>query len=225
MNFYARRVVLDTIQHRISVSSANKMLERMVADCGIAPLLKSWLVLDNHDTDRLKSMLPDDRQRKLAQVLQFTLPGCPVVYYGAEVGMEGAGDPGSRGPMRWDLVSDSNTELTWYRKLIAVRKSHPALKVGDYVALDSDRLIAFERRTDRVLDSVIVLVNPSDEAVKDTVSTRDGMIMNGGRLRDVLTGAGVQCFSGMFDVTVPPRTARVFEVVNQRGYTPYKRVP
>jgi len=225
MNFYARRVVLEMIDHKVSVRSAGQMLAHMVSDCGIDPLLKSWLILDNHDTDRLKSILPDDRARRLAQILQFTLPGCPVIYYGSEVGMEGVGDPGSRGPMRWDLVTSDNSELTWYKKLIAIRKSHPALRIGDYVPLDTEQLLGFVRRTDKTLDTVIVLVNPSGEPITETVSARDGRLMNGGLLHDVLSGSVVTVYSGMFPVTIPPRTARVFELVDSKGYTPYKRMP
>lgn len=225
MNFFARRVVLEMIQHKVTVHSANQMLAHMVTDCGIDPLLKSWIVLDNHDTDRLKSILPDEKDRKLAQILQFTLPGCPVIYYGAEVGMSGAGDPGSRGPMRWDLANSENEELQWYKKLIAIRKSHPALRIGDFTALDTDRLLGFARRTDKTLETVFVLVNPSAETVTETVSSRDGRLMNGGRLKDLLGGPGAVSYSGMFDVTVPPRTARVFQLVNSKGYSPYKRVP
>jgi glycosidase len=225
INFYARRVVIDMIQHKISAGSANRMLAHMVSDCGIEPLLKSWFVLDNHDTDRLKSILPDDKSRRLAQVLQFTLPGCPVIYYGSEVGMEGAGDPGSRGAMRWDLVSPRNEDLKWYKKLIAIRKSHPALRIGDYTALDTDRLLGFARRTDKALETVVVLVNPSDETVSETVSARDGRLMNGGRLKDLLGGPESVAYGGLFEVTVPPRTARVYKLVSSKGYTPYKRVP
>jgi glycosidase len=91
MNFHARQIILDTLSGRLSPSVGNRLLERMVVDSGLEPLLKSWIILDNHDTDRLKSILPDDAKRHLAQVLQFTLPGCPLIYYGAEVGMEGRG--------------------------------------------------------------------------------------------------------------------------------------
>ena len=224
MNFYARQIILDMLCHKISVGVASRMLERMVGDVGIEPLLKSWLVLDNHDTSRLKSDLPDEKLRHLAQVLQFTLPGSPVVYYGVEVGMEGKGDPGSRGPMRWDLATPDNPETKWIKKLITLRKSHPALKVGDYVALDSDRLLGFTRKTDRALDTVVVLVNPSDDTISESVSCREGRLMNGGVIKDLLTGVTVTSYAGIIDVTIPPRTARVFSLISPKGYTPYKRI-
>jgi cyclomaltodextrinase len=74
-------------------------------------MLKSWIYLDNHDTPRLATTCPMRAQRRLAQVLQFTLPGSPNLYYGSEVGMTGGDDPEMRAPMRWDLVA--TTTPTW----------------------------------------------------------------------------------------------------------------
>ena len=108
------------------------MLGQMVSDTGIDESLKSWLILDNHDTDRLKEMFPETASRRIAEVLQYTLPGAPVVYYGREVGMEGAGDPGSRAPMRWDLATDSNKEFVAEKGLLKFRNSNRALKIGDF---------------------------------------------------------------------------------------------
>ena len=225
MNFYARRISLDMIAGKLPVRTANRLLERMVTDAGIESLLKSWLILDNHDTDRLESILPDEKERHMAQILQFTLPGCPVLYYGVEVGMEGKGDPGSRGPMRWDLVKDSNPELAWVKRLTNLRKTHRALRIGDYVALDCEKLLGFARHTERTMDSIVVLANPSEEAVTETVSFRDGRLMNGGVMKDLMDGSTKTVYSGMAEVHVPARTVRVYSYMDSKGYTPYKRVP
>jgi len=224
MNYYARETILDVLSKKLAVPVANRMLERMVADAGIDHLNKSWLVLDTHDTSRLKTDLPDNKLRRLAQILQFTLPGCPVLYYGVELGMKGKGDPGSRGPMRWDLASNSNPELQWTKRLIAIRKAHRALRFGDYQTLDTQDLIGFSRRTDRTLDTVVVLANPSDKTVRETVSCRDSRLMSGGQLRDLFDGSTTRSNAGLIDVAVPPHSARVYEYVSPPGYTPYKRI-
>jgi cyclomaltodextrinase len=70
------------------------------------------------------------------QALQFTLPGAPNLYYGAEVGMTGGADPENRGPMRWDLLRDDHPELAWMRQLIALRKQHRALRWATTGAID-----------------------------------------------------------------------------------------
>jgi len=61
-------------------------------------MLKSWIILDNHDTPRLKNLVKDGAKQRLAQALQFSIPGSPCLYYGVEVGMEGGDDPANRGP-------------------------------------------------------------------------------------------------------------------------------
>src|SRR5690606_7347754 len=96
MNMTLRQMMLDFIDGRIAAPLFGRQVERMVEDTGIEPLLKSWVILDNHDTSRIASMVPDVEKRRLLQVLFFTLPGSPCIYYGAELGMEGVGDPGSR---------------------------------------------------------------------------------------------------------------------------------
>jgi len=134
------------------------------------------------------------------------------------------GDPASRGPMRWDLATSTNPELTWTKRLISLRKNHRSLRIGDFVPLDCDRLLGFVRRTDKALETVVVLVNPTDSLVAETVSCREGRLMNGGELRDVLDGSTVRSDSGFISVQVPPKSARVYELISPKGYTPYKRI-
>ena len=105
----------------------------------------------------------------MAQVLQFTLPGSPCVYYGVELGMEGGRDPEQRGPMRWDMVNDQNPDLQWMRKLIDLRRESRALKVGEFCNCESNGLLAYCRMTDRVDETVLVVVNPTGKKVKDWI--------------------------------------------------------
>ena len=172
MNFTLREIILRSASQRLAPAAASAMITRVVADAGVENLLKSWLMLDNHDTDRLASSLPNPAQRHLAQVLQFTLPGAPNLYYGSELGMTGAGDPGMRAPMRWDLVTDANPELKWTRQLIALRQQHRALRVGNYRAISSEKLIAFERTTDRAAasDSTAPMPNTPENPATPTTT-------------------------------------------------------
>ena len=121
MNFTLRQIVLGAINGSLTPAAAGRMLNRLVSDAGIEAMLKSWVVIDNHDIPRIASLLPDMAQRRMAQILQFTLPGAPNIYYGSEFGMTGDGDPENRGPMRWDLRC-GNPELVCIKKLFALRK-------------------------------------------------------------------------------------------------------
>ena len=231
MNFHWRTLLLGLVRGEIGVTQTSAVIERTVSDVGIEPLLKSWVVLDNHDVRRLATELPDPAQRRLAQVLQFTLPGAPNLYYGAEVGMTGGDDPAQRGPMRWDLVDQGHPDLAWTRQLISLRQQHRALRVGDYRAATADKLLAFERHTDRAADSVLILANPSDQVLTEQVQWRNGLMMDGNVLVDLLPPPpGSQTAvvgSGFVRVTLPPKSVRVLapDVGSQGGYSVYKRVP
>ena len=64
--------------------------------------------------------------QRLAAALQFSLPGIPSVYYGDEVGMEGFCDPFCRAPYH----AADPAMADWYKRLAALRNSHPAMRSG-----------------------------------------------------------------------------------------------
>jgi glycosidase len=227
MNFTLRSIILQTADGRLDAALATRMIDRLVADAGPGGLLKSWLMLDNHDTERVATALPDERQRKLAQVLQFTLPGAPNIYYGSELGMTGGDDPEMRAPMRWDLVQPDNPTLAWTKRLVGLRKQHRALRIGDYRPVTSAKLLAFERHTDRAADTVIVVTNPGSVAVTETVMPGNSKLMNTWAMVDVLGGAPRQTLrTGLLDITLPPGGFMVLvpELSPGGGYSAYKRV-
>ena len=229
MNFTAREIIWRLVLGKLDPKIAGEMLNRMISDAGIGPMLKSWMVLDNHDTPRLKNMMPEPWQQKMAQVLQFTLPGSPNLYYGVELGMTGGGDPEMRAPMRWDLVNDDNETLVWTKKLIDIRKQQRALSVGNFRLVTSDKLLAFERYTDRVEDSVIIIINPNDHAVTESVMTANSSLMNWTSMTDLMGPHDETIFvnSAMLHLTVGARSFMVLkpDTYAKGGYTPYKRVP
>ena len=227
LNFTLRRIVLATASGEIDGPRATRMIARMVQDAGIEPMLKSWIYLGNHDTERLATAIPSEQQRRLAQVLQFTLPGSPNVYYGDELGMTGGGDPEMRAPMRWDLARADHAPLAWMRKLIALHKGERALRIGDFRLPHSDRLLAFERSTERAAETIFVLANPTDREVRETVMLTNSKIMDGTRLVDLLGQAPPQrVTSALLPVTLPPWGVMVLkpDLTPVDGYSNYKRV-
>jgi cyclomaltodextrinase / maltogenic alpha-amylase / neopullulanase len=229
MNFTAREIILDLAKGEIEARTAGQMLERVVVDAGIEPMLKSWMVLDNHDVQRLASALPDVNTRRLAQLLQFTLPGAPNLYYGSELAMTSeAEDPAMRGPMRWDLALEDNPELVWTKQLIALRKHHRALRIGNFRLVSADKLLAFERYTDRAEETVIVIANPSDREVSESVMVANSKLMSMDGLINVLTNerAKESLRAALIKVRIPPKGFLVLKpnVRAEGGYTAYKRV-
>ena len=233
IHFTLRQVILGVAGGHIDPATGQQMIARIVQDADYDHILKSWVYLDNHDTARLATALPDARQRRLAQVLQFTLPGSPDLYYGTELDMAGGDDPEMRAPMRWDLVRPDNPVLNWNRRLIALHKANRALRVGNYRAITSAKLMGFERYTDRAADTVVVLLNPSDKAVTDTVLVANSKLMDGSRMVNLLadrndpaTPAAVSLHAALMDVTLPAHGFVVLkpDVAPPGGYTNYKRV-
>ncbi|OME58616.1 glycoside hydrolase family 13 protein [Paenibacillus odorifer] len=68
----------------------------------------------------------------LAVFFQMTYIGIPMIYYGDEVGMEGATDPHCRKAMIWQEQAQNAVLHKWYQQLISLRKSHEVLRKGSF---------------------------------------------------------------------------------------------
>jgi len=87
-------------------------------------------LLDSHDVSRFLSLCGGKTERmELAVLLQMTFPGMPCVFYGDEKGLCGESEPEYRRPMAWDASSPLEEV---YRRMIALRKTHPALRDGSF---------------------------------------------------------------------------------------------
>jgi len=233
IHFTLRQVILGVASGPIPPATGQQMIARIVQDADYEHILKSWVYLDNHDTPRLATALPDPRARRLAQVLQFTLPGSPNLYYGTELDMPGGDDPEMRAPMRWDLARADNPVLAWNKRLVALHKDNRALRIGNYRPVTAGRLLGFERYTDRAADTIVVLLNPSDTPVTDTVLVANSKLMDGSRLVNLLadktdpaTPADVRLSAALLHLTLPAHGFAVLrpDVAPPGGYTNYKRV-
>lgn len=227
MHFGLRKLMIAAANRALDGPTFTRMAARLVRDADYEHLLKSWVYLDNHDTFRLATTVPDAKARRLAQVLQFALPGSVNLYYGTEVAMEGGDDPEMRGPMRWDRVAAKHPDLAWTQQLVAMRKQHRALRVGDFrTAEASGNVIAFERFTDRAGDTVLVLINPATTPVDTTVLVANSKLMDGDNLIDQIGGGAYKLQGSMVELTLPPQTALILKprLTTPEGYSNYKRV-
>ncbi|HWE29111.1 MAG TPA: alpha-amylase family glycosyl hydrolase, partial [Polyangia bacterium] len=144
------------------------------------------------------SQNPYDRMATAFAIL-MTNQGAPMIYYGDEVGLAGAGDPDNRrfmpAPATYSAVQQSL--LAKMQKLGAIRAAHTALRRGNRTTLASDDDSWVYRMADGG-DTVYVAVNRSDVA-----KTVGGL--PAGALTDQMTGAALTGPS----VTVPARRALV----------------
>ena len=137
--------------------------------------------VDNHDISRIYSRTFNEAKVDIAHALLLTSRGVPIIYYGSEQYMEGAGDPDNRE----DMVS-FNRESDSYRIIAALadlRKGAPSLAYGttEAVHLD-DKVIVFERVFGD--DVTLVAVNLDDK--KDAALTDLKTSLADGKYKDVL---------------------------------------
>ncbi|HEY9071194.1 MAG TPA: alpha-amylase family glycosyl hydrolase [Candidatus Ozemobacteraceae bacterium] len=227
MNMHGRKLLLTMLEGRLSGPLCSQMWETSIDDAGMDHILKSWLVLDNHDTPRLANLLPQRWQQEMARILQFTLPGAVCLYYGSELGMTGGDDPEQRAPMRWDLVTPGNPMLALHRRLLALRRAEPALRYGDFRRLHSEKLFAFLRRTNSVRDTVVVIANPTGRTVKELLQVRDSKLQDVTPMLDQLSDRKFMVFSGTIDVEVPAHTVLLLKADTAdypHGYNRYDRI-
>jgi alpha-glucosidase len=109
-------------------------------------VLHSWAILDSHDTPRFRTMAGSQEHQLVGVGLQMTTPGVPMVFAGDELGLEGEWGEDARRTMPWG--AELPPLFDQYRRLIALRRSQPALARGGirYAYVDED-VIAYVRET------------------------------------------------------------------------------
>ena len=102
--------------------------------------------LSSHDVPGALYQLKGDKKRfMLAALLQFTVSGLPMIYYGEEVARPGGDWPANRSDMPWgdrDILPGAgkardDSMRADYTRLIAIRHAHPALSRGSYAGVSS----------------------------------------------------------------------------------------
>lgn len=136
-----------------------------------------------------------------AFALLLTNKGAPLVYYGDEIGLAGAGDPDNRRPMQWTGLSADQTYLhDRVKALNTIRAAHPALRRGHRSTLSSSPdLWAYSMTTTG--DVVYVAINRGD--TPQSVTTLPAVPMT-----ELLTGVVATGPNAM----IPPRQTRIFVV-------------
>ena len=136
----------------------------------------------------------------LAMAVLLTNQGVPLIYYGDEIGLAGAGDPDNRRFMDWNSAGYNAGQqflLDRHKKLGAARKAHSALRRGTRTTLAlTDDTWAYKMVDGS--DVVYVLLNRSD-----SVKSVSGL--PSGNFTDLLTGEAVSGPASM----VPARGSRV----------------
>jgi alpha-glucosidase len=114
----------------------------------------SMTLLASHDTARWRTMATSDDVALVGFGLLLSLPGTPTLLYGDEIGLEGESSEKARAPMPWNPDGWDRRILDWYRQLITLRNTTPALRSGGFRWVHTeDDAVVFLRETadERVL--------------------------------------------------------------------------
>lgn len=173
MNYPVRNGILDFVRYR-DAEGLYHVLTELYSSYPEEVCHALMNLVGTHDTERIMTMLGSSEEDldksndglaayrlsaekraeamnlvKIAAALQYTVFGIPSLYYGDELGLEGARDPFCRMPMPWHDVDDPVRAelLAYYQKLGELRTTHPALDGGSFEFLYHDEsCIAFARR-------------------------------------------------------------------------------
>lgn len=140
MNYHFYRAVLDlAVSETLSASAFVESLGFLRGNLHRSLQGYLWNMIDSHDTARfLHSAGGDVRKQRLAAALLLLLPGMPMIYYGDEVSLAGGPDPDCRRGMLWDGKRQNQETLRFYRALIRIRRTCPALTEGEIVEQYTD---------------------------------------------------------------------------------------
>jgi glycosidase len=154
----------------------------------------------------------ENRLQRLVLLFQTTYVGAPMIYYGDEAGMWGADDPDDRKPMVWrdktydveddhpfgqdrpaDPVRFDEDLFSTYQELIALRRSHEALRRGAFgiIQADDERGMLTYAST-HPSDTVLTTLNRSEDAHSARIPLPDSLQRRYGILRTVPEGASVR---------------------------------
>ena len=194
-------------------------LNREFGDGGIYRDLPLYAFADNHDVNRIASLLREPAHLAPLHALLFTMPGVPSVYYGSEWGIRGEkrgdSDAALRPAIRWpvDPATMPHPELAaTIGRLARIRQASGALRHGDYRQLHvASEQLAFARST--ATETVVVAINAAAEPAAMTlrVDLPDGTELTGALDDDDAVTVRVE--RGQVSVPpVPTRWARILSV-------------
>lgn len=210
MNYPARKAVINWLNGDIDSLGFANHVENLLSVYNTENVRAMYNPLGSHDTERLMTMLGENFSRvRLAYLFQFAYPGAPAVYYGDEIGLTGGKDPECRKAFPWDSAEWNVALRNYIKKLILIRKQHPALRRGAYRRLMIDAKCtgySFCRSLDG--DDLIVIMNGSSETQEYSLPVP---FKNIRELSGLINGGTFALESNQFRIKLPPWSGEIFQ--------------
>jgi cyclomaltodextrinase len=209
MNYPVRDGILGLLTEKLTTDEFGETITRQLTQYQRENVYAMYNPLGSHDTARLTTELGGDLAKlKMATLIQMTYPGAPAIYYGDEIGIEGAKDPDCRRAFPWN-ENEWNQDLRDYiQRWTAIRRNRTVLRRGSFLEIHRDGKrggYAYARKLGE--ESLLVVLNAS--ATRRTyrlnveeLSWRDGRIV-----RDLLSSEESIVSGTELNLTLEPWSA------------------
>jgi glycosidase len=181
--------------------------------------------IGNHDNRRFLSEEGSTPAKlKAALSLLLTLRGIPQIYSGDEIAMPGGDDPDNRrdfpggfpgDPQNAFAASGRTAEqqdvFAYVQSLLALRKSHPALRTGKqwHIGWD-DNYYAFLRELPQ--ERLLVIYNNAPKTIELSIPIDNTPLETAHQLQAVFGSISAEIATGQVHVSLPAQTLAVFSV-------------
>jgi glycosidase len=184
------------MQNLVDSHDTDRMASMIVNEKNAQPPSGDDIVYNKNNDLRFSSTYdirkPNELERRIQRLIvlfQMAYVGAPMIYYGDEAGMWGAGDPDDRMPMVWpdrnyepqtidprgkerqpDEVKFDQDLFNFYKQAIALRRQHDALNHGDFAVVatdDAQRVLVFSRKSEK--ETLIVALNRGDQDARVSI--------------------------------------------------------
>ena len=185
------------------------------ANGGIYKNIALYNFVDNHDVNRIASMLNNEAHLPLVYTLMYAMPGIPSIYYGSEYGIYGRKENNSDDNLRPSIhLQDMEREnVPLYHhivKLGRIYRAYPAFRTGTYERISiTNQQLLFKKVLGE--QTVYVALNLSEHDYTFTFTTELE------KLVDVMTATPIQVVDGNAEVKMPPYSSMVIvsdDIVN-----------
>ena len=169
--------------------------------------------VDNHDVERIHTILSNKADFFPVHVLLYTLPGIPSIYYGSEYGIDGKKERYSDASLRPYLnlnELEENDCIRLIRALGKIRQNEKALSYGDYWQLQlSLYQYAFAR------GDIIVTVNSASENGHFDLNSQ-------GIYKGALSGTMIESDNGVLHIDIGAHSGEIWipQDVSRAVYEP-----
>lgn len=178
-NYPLRDSIIKYTRREINANQFVNRISSIYENYPIDNFYSNMNLLGNHDTERILTVLEEDRKLlEFAVAIQMVFPGVPLIYYGDEAGLVGGKDPYNRKTYPWGKEDKDIFEL--YKRLIALRNNNEALKKGSFNIEECSNITMITReyknKVIRILlnnleeDKKLEIKGKADKSIVDIIS-------------------------------------------------------